>query len=153
MVAACGTPGHAKIAAINSKPRFYSRKPARVSNRDCSDLPIAAIHYEDLMRTHSPKRQNRPLPTTARLLRSQSGVACGAAKTACSKGIEMTKSIAMLTIIVATMALASASWAQSAGAGGSDSSGTSSSGSHHHHHQKSGGTSQDSSGGTSSNGK
>jgi hypothetical protein len=49
----------------------------------------------------------------------------------------------MVTMVVATMALASASWAQSSGAGGGDSSGTSSSGGHHHH-QKSGSASQDS---------
>jgi hypothetical protein len=45
----------------------------------------------------------------------------------------MEKSIVMIAMVAATMALASASWAQSSGTGGSDSSGASSGGGHHHH--------------------
>jgi hypothetical protein len=59
------------------------------------------------------------------------------------RDVKMAKCIAMMAMVVATMVLASAPWAQSSGTGGGDSSGTSSSGGHHHH-QKSGSTSQES---------
>ena len=53
----------------------------------------------------------------------------------------MTKCIAMVAMVFATMAMASPSWAQSSGAGAGDSSGTTSGGGHHHH--KGGSTSQE----------
>jgi hypothetical protein len=59
------------------------------------------------------------------------------------RDVKMAKCIAMMAMVVATMVLASAPWAQSSGTGGGDSSGTSSSGGHHHH-QKSWSTSQES---------
>jgi hypothetical protein len=58
--------------------------------------------------------------------------------------MKMAKCISMIAMVLATMALASGSWAQSSGTGDSGSSSSSGGGGHHHHHQKSGSTSQES---------